>query len=50
VKKRKEKKRKEKSQKKTKNSRISLLHKIFHEVVLIESNALETIPTSGTSF
>jgi hypothetical protein len=45
-----EKKKKEKKKaKKTKNSGISLFRRVFHEVVLIESNALETLPTSGTS-
>jgi hypothetical protein len=43
------KKRKEKSEK-DKNSGISLFRRVFHEVVLIESDALETLPTSGTSF
>jgi hypothetical protein len=44
-----EKKKKEK-RKKTKNSRISLFRRVFHEVVLIEPNALESLLTSGTSF
>jgi hypothetical protein len=35
--------------KKTKNSGISLFCRVFLEVVLIESNALESLPISGTS-
>jgi hypothetical protein len=34
---------------KTKNYGISLFRRVFHEVVLIESDALESLPTSGTS-
>jgi hypothetical protein len=46
----KKKKEKRKKQKRQKNSEISLFRRVFREAVLIESNALESLPTSGTSF
>jgi hypothetical protein len=44
-----EKKKEKRKAKKDRNSGISLFRRVFHEVVSIESNALESLAASGTT-